>query len=373
MNAIINARVVLPDRVLEHGQIFMEQGRIFAVGEGLPVPEDCVCYDAKGKLAGPGFVDEHCHAGGEWNAYEDPVRMARHHLEGGTTTVLCTIYHNIGVQGAFDAMAKIKAAMEAGTPGNIAGVHFEGPFMNPNQGCYRDLIRPVSREEYMGYLKEYKDLLKLWMVAPELEGAGEFMDTVRAAGIHLAIGHSEASPECVADAVRRGATICTHICDATGTSIVPSRWEGTLEVPFDVACMLHDELFCEIINDAQGIHVRHDMVKFIIKAVGIDRVIAVTDACSGSTDDTDVNIVDGDLFGSKLRMNQAARNFRRNIGITEPEVFRVAALNPARALCMDHEVGSLEPGKQANVVILDDDYNVCRVYLRGEAAVTHED
>lgn len=369
MKAIVNANVVLPDRVLETGQILMEKGRILAIGQDLPLPERCEYFDAQGLLAGPGFVDEHCHAGGDCWAYEDPVGMAKHHLLGGTTTLLCTIYHDIGVQGALVAMEKVRTAMRQNAPGNIAGLFFEGPFLNPKYGCALDKIRPVDPAEYTRYLREYRDILKLWMVAPELGGAKAFMDAVTAAGIPLAIGHSEADAACVADAVRRGARIAVHLCDATGTAISPSRWEGTLEVSFDVACMLQKELFCEIINDENGVHVRHDMIRFIIQAVGLDRVIAVTDACTGVKDDTDVNIVDGDLFGSKLCMNQAARNFRNKIGLTEPEVFRVCALNAARALGMDKDVGSLAVGKQANIVLLDQAYQVREVFLRAEHVV----
>lgn len=347
----------------------MEKGRILAIGQDLPLPEHCEYFDAQGLLAGPGFVDEHCHAGGDCWAYEDPVGMAKHHLLGGTTTLLCTIYHDIGVQGALDAMEKVRAAMRQNAPGNIAGLFFEGPFLNPKYGCALDKIRRVDPAEYTRYLREYRDILKLWMVAPELDGAKAFMDAVTAVGIPLVIGHSEADVACVADAVQRGARIAVHLCDATGTAISPSRWEGTLEVSFDVACMLQKELFCEIINDENGIHVRHDMIRFIIQAVGLDRVIAVTDACTGAKDDTDVNIVDGDLFGSKLCMNQAARNFRNKIGLTEPEVFRVCALNAARALGMDKDVGSLAAGKQANIVLLDPAYQVREVFLRAEHVV----
>ena len=369
MRAIVNANVVLPDRVLEKGQILMEKGRILAIGQDLPLPEHCEYFDAQGLLAGPGFVDEHCHAGGDCWAYEDPVGMAKHHLLGGTTTLLCTIYHDIGVQGALDAMEKVRTAMRQNAPGNIAGLFFEGPFLNPKYGCAFDKIRPVDPAEYTRYLREYRDILKLWMAAPELDGAKTFMDAVTAAGIPLAIGHSEADAACVADAVQRGARIAVHLCNATGTAISPSRWDGTLEVSFDVACMLQKELFCEIINDENGVHVRHDMIRFIIQAVGLDRVIAVTDACTGAKDDADVNIVDGDLFGSKLCMNQAARNFRNKIGLTEPEVFRVCALNAARALGMDKDVGSLAAGKQANIVLLDQAYQVREVFLRAEHVV----
>ena len=109
--------------------------------------------------------------------------MAKHHLLGGTTTLLCTIYHDIGVQGALDAMEKVRAAMRQNAPGNIAGLFFEGPFLNPKYGCALDKIRPVDPAEYTRYLREYRDILKLWMVAPELDGAKTFMDAVTAAAI----------------------------------------------------------------------------------------------------------------------------------------------------------------------------------------------
>lgn len=369
MNLVTHARVVLKDGILEDGSILMERGKILAVGKEIPVSKNCGVYDAKGKLAGPGFVDLHCHAGGDCFAYEDPVKMAEHHLRGGTTTLNCTVYHDIGVEGALRAMEKVKKARDAGTPGNILGLHFEGPFLNPKYGCYLELMRPVNPAEYRRYLKEYSDLITLWTVAPELPGAQEFMDEVHAAGIPIAIGHSEASFECVADAVRRGARVCTHWGNATGTAVNPPRYEGTLEVGFDVACMLQKELFCEMINDSLGAHVRPEMGRFLVQAIGLDRVIGVTDACTGGDDGTDLNLVNGELYGSKLRMNQAARNFKTNTGLSDCEAFRVCSLNPARAMRIDGEVGSIEPGKAANLVVLDDAYEVRRVYLRGEPVV----
>ena len=369
MFAVTHARLVLQDKVLEDGTLVMERDRILAIGRDLPLPADCPVLDAAGKLVGPGFVDLHCHAGGAFFAYQDPVEMARHHLRGGTTALNCTIYHDIGVQGALDAMEKIRKAMEADTPGNILGVHFEGPFLNPKYGCFVELMRPVCEKEYRTYIEKYGDILRLWTVAPELPGAGPFMDAVREAGIVLAIGHSEASYDCVCDASARGATVCTHLGDATGTSPSTPAWEGTKEVNFDTACMLQPQMFCEIINDSLGAHMRPPMTRFVVQAIGLDRVVAVTDACTGSEDGSDLNIVDGQLFGSKLKMNQAARNFKRNTGLNDVEVFRVCALNPARALHLERDMGSLQPGKLANLVVVDDDYNVSQVFLKGMLVV----
>ena len=258
MKAIIHANVVLEDRILSDGVIQIENGRIAEIGktDAIKLLDACEIIDAENRFVGPGFVDIHCHAGGDAWAYEDPMRMARFHLAGGTTSLNCTIYHDIGEEGAIRAMKKIRKAMEENSPGNIMGIHFEGPFLNPGYGAMAKTIRPVDKREYRRYLAEAGDILRMWTVAPELENAREFITDVHAAGIPIAMGHSAASPEDVFWAVDHGATICTHIMDATCCWISPSRWGGTRECGFDEAVMLCDKIYCEIINDREGIHVR---------------------------------------------------------------------------------------------------------------------
>lgn len=369
MKAIVNASVVLEDSILHHGAIVIEQGRILAVGpmDTLPLP-DCPRIDAEGLFVGPGFVDIHCHAGGAHWAHDDPSAMAQFHLEGGTTSLNCTIYHDIGEEGASRAFKKIRAAMAQGNPGNIMGVHFEGPFFNPKYGARAKTIRPVDRREYLRHLAEAGDILRMWTVAPEIEDARAFILDVRAAGIPVALGHSEASYEDVRWAVEHGASICTHIMDATGSSISPTRWAGTRECSFDDAILLCDNVYVEIINDSGGIHVRPELVRLILKTVGVDYVVAVTDSCTGSLDESDVNMENGELCGSKMRMCQAARNFKHNAQLCMTDVFKVCARNPARAMLQD-DIGVIEPGRQANFVIVDEEYNIRKVLLHGDVRV----
>lgn len=367
MKAIINANIVLEDRILENGVVLIKDGIIKQVDKAdrIELPEDCEKIDGQGLFVGPGFVDIHCHAGGDVWAHEDPEKMAAFHLEYGTTSINCTIFHDIGEDGAVDAMRKIRKAMEENRPGNIMGVHFEGPFMNPKYGAHAKTIRPVDKREYQRYLAEAGDIITMWTVAPEIDGAREFITDVHAADIPIAMGHTEASPEDVFWAVDNGATICTHLMNATGSSISPTRWAGTRECGFDEAVMLCDNVYCEVINDREGVHVRPEMVRLIIKTIGIDYVVAVSDACVGPVDETDINIVNGELYGSKLRMFQAARNFKHNAHLNMVDVFKVCSRNPARAVRMDHLVGTIEPGKKANLVFVDDEYDVYKVILEG--------
>lgn len=372
MKAIVNCNVVLENSVLADGVILIDDGIISAIGSRteIAVPDGCEIIDGKGLFAGPGFVDIHCHAGGDCWAHENPARMARFHLEGGTTSLNCTIYHDIGEDGAILAMKRIRKAMEENTPGNIMGVHFEGPFFNPKYGARAKTIRPVNKREYQRYIDEAKDILKMWTVAPEIENAREFIRDVHGAGIPIAIGHSEASPDDVFWAVENGATICTHIMDATGTSISPTRWPGTRECGFDEAVMLCDNVYCEIINDSQGVHVRPELIRLIIKTVGLDYVVGITDACTGSLDDSDINMENGnELCGSKMRMHQAARNFKKNARLDMVDVFKVCSRNPARAVHVDDRVGTLEVGKKADIILVDEEYKIYKVLLNGNIAV----
>lgn len=178
------------------------------------------------------------------------------------------------------------------------------------------------------------------------------------------MGHSEAGVSDVNAAVDLGARVCTHLMDATGTAISPPRYGGTRECGFDEAVMLRDEVICEVIADQRGAHVRHDMIKFILQAVGIDRVAAITDCCAETEGDDDINLVNGELSGSKLTMRMAAKNMQAATGLPMPALFRLCATNPARAI-RQHDIGSIAKGKRANLVLVDNDFQLHGVFLNG--------
>ncbi len=372
MIALKNVNAVLQRRIVTNAVIAIDGDHIAGIyaGEDVP-PMDAFSevIDGHGAFAGPGFVDLHCHAGGDYYFYENPEAAAAHHLAGGTTSMNCTIYHDIGRQGALDAMERVKQLKADGKLANVMGIHFEGPFLSPKYGAHSYGARPVDPDEYREVIRRFGALMSLWTVSPELDNAFAFIREALAAGITVAVGHTEASPEQINHAVDLGARVCTHLTNATGTAISPTRYGGTLEVSVNMACMLRDEVFVEIINDQNGLHVRPDTIRFVIKAVGLDRVCGVTDACTGVKDDTDVNLEPEGLMGSKLTMNRAARNFRDNAGLDMCEVFRVCSLNPARALRRDNVIGSLEPGKRADIVLIDGNYNVQGVFLNGNKAL----
>ncbi len=385
MKAIINARVVTPNIVIDDGFILIDKNRISKVGslKKEKLPENADIIDAGGLYAGPGFIDIHCHGGGRYWCHTNPEEMAAHHLKHGTTSLVCTIYKTIGFQGTIDGIELIKKAFKEKKPGNIIGIHLEGPYLSPKYGAAASgIITPIA-SEYNAYIKHAEGLMRQWTFSPELDGLDEFVETAVANGIPLSIGHSEAGPEQVDKYVQKGVSIVTHLMDATGSSIVPSRFAGTREPSFDECAMVHD-LYTEVIPDSKGVHVRPTMLKLIVKTMGYDRVMIVTDACTGSepgqgsnsqaeqypSDDMrsaqDLNIVNGELYGSKLTMDQACQNMKKHIDCSVAEIFRMGAENPARAIRLFDEIGSLEKGKKANIVLVDEEFNVQKVILDGE-------
>ncbi len=369
ITALKNARLVLPDGIVYPGALLWEDGRILACGreEELDLSRAERVIDAKGLLAGPGFVDIHCHAGGEFWAYENPVAVARHHLAGGTTSMLLTMYHQQTPEEILRAAGWIREAMESRTPGNIAGIHMEGPYLSPKYGAHVSSARKPDPAEYEEYLRVFGDLVGQWTYSPEVEGTEAFAKRLKEEGITMAIGHSEANYEQVTRAVENGATICTHITDATGNSGKPFS-DGTKAVSFDMACLGTPGMYLEMINDCLGAHVLPEMSRIIVRLAGVDRIIGITDACTGTAEPgTDINIVNGELYGSLLTMIDSARNFANNTKLSAEEVFRVCATNPARAIGLT-DVGTLEPGKRANLVLVDEaaGWTLEGVFLDGE-------
>lgn len=350
--------VVTGDCIIKNGAVAVQDGRILYVGPEEAVPKIGVIQNWSGSYLFPGFIDIHCHAGGDIWFYEDPRTAATYHLQHGTTGVCCTLYRDLGIEGILSAQEKIKEAM-LDTP-NILGVHLEGPYLNPRYGSKpSEKSLEAVREEYMPLLET--GIVRHVTFAPEVKGTDRFLSDLLRMGIVGSMGHSEASPEQVRRAADDGARCVTHLYDATGASIAPTRWDGTIEVDFNIAALLCDNLFYEIICDSMGVHVRREILQLTKKLVGAGRIIGITDACGGPGGSGDVNFEDGELMGSKLTMDQVAKNFYA-AGFSMPEIAMVTAGNAAKLLGIYQDRGSIDPGKRADIIALTKDFILQRVY-----------
>lgn len=377
MICIRNAKVVLENGILSEGIIVIEGDRIAAVGTDntIDFPADAQIIDAGGAYVGPGFVDIHVHGGGGSMFHDAPEKAAHHFLSHGETTVLATLYYDLSKEQFLEAIDRIRAAMDTEAGASIGGFYMEGPYMNPKYGasadknCWKGDIRP---EDYKELVDRAGALVKVWAIAPEREGVEPFLAYARQINptVTIAVGHSEATPAQVQRLKKYGLTLQTHCMNATGRK---SDWLGTRGCGPDEACMLDPDMYAELICDSMGVHVNPDLQKLILKVKGIDKVVLISDSFVSTEPSSDrlLNVTDlmfdrnGNLCGSCLTMDVICRNIMKHTGCSMVQAFLMASRNPAKAIGMDHEIGTIAPGKKANLVFTDDAFRIRRVMLNG--------
>ncbi len=377
MIAIKNAKVVLETGIIFDGVILIEDDRICAVGPAreLEIPACATCVDANGAYVGPGFVDIHVHGGNGHFFYSEPEQAAEHFLSHGETTVLATLYYDLSREEFLESVRRVKAAMGTGAAKAIGGFYMEGPYMNPKYGASPEKNKwrgPIIKDDYQEILEEAGDLAKVWAVAPEREGIEPFVRDAKAAypGTTFAVGHSEASPAQVYKLRKYGLRLQTHCMDATGR---PDVMRGTRSCGPDEACMGDRDMYAELVCDSCGIHVHPDMLRMVLENKGVDRLILMSDSIVSYGDSPEhlrhiedlVFDANSLLSGSKLTLDIACRNMMQHTSCGICQAFLMAARNPARVIGMDDEIGTIEVGKKANLVFVDDLFHVQKVMLEG--------
>ena len=376
---IHNAKVVLERGILFDGAIVLEGDRILKVGNRreVEIPAGAEWIDAEGAYVGPGFVDIHVHGGNGYMFDAEPLQAAEHFLKNGETTILATLYYNLSKEGFLDAIQKVKEAMAAGGAGSaIAGIYMEGPYMNPKFGAMPE------RNKWKGDITPdaYKEVVDaagtdafVWAIAPERPGIEGFVDYAGSVNPHavFSVGHSEATPAQVRKLKRKGLILQTHCMDATGSF---SEWVGTRGAGPDEACLTDPDMYAELICDSGAVHVNQDLINLIVKTKGVDKVVLITDSFVSDLPApeklkhiTDL-IFDENcwLSGSKLTMNVACRNIMSHTNCGIAQAFLMGSRNPARVLGLDDEIGTIEEGKRADLVFVDDVFNVKKVILGGK-------
>lgn len=384
MYAIINTKLILEDGIIFDGALLFENGRIVDLGPGsqVVIPADAEVIDAKGLYTAPGFVDIHNHGPVEYHYVEDPVEASRHFLRHGQTTVLPTVYCDLTVEQYLKAKEDCEAASKVGAGRIIAGMYMEGPYMSGFGGNQKSIrwTGEIKKEEYAPLIQGMKGFAKIWAIDPARPGIAQFMQDVKAVDPDaiFALGHSTATfAQC--RAVRKyGVKVQTHHNDS---GKAPGFAQGTMGSGCDEYALHQQEMYAELICDQLGVHVDPDLIKMVIRVKGEERVILITDASQQRGDfknneeegiafGPDLNYdYEGHLAGSRLTLDNAIRNVMRHTGYGLCHAVRMASLNPAKLLGLDDELGSLEAGKKANLVLMDDAVNVKTVILEGQIAV----
>lgn len=376
VTVIQNAQVVLENGIVWDGLIVIENGRILQAGsrEEVTIPANAQCIDAKGAYVGPGFVDIHVHGGGGYSTCFAPKEAAQHFLRHGETSILATTDYHMNLETLLDAIHTIRAAM-ADTP-SIKGIYMEGPYTNPNYGSHADL-NPwhcgVEEEAYKAMVDAGGQDIKVWTVGPERPDLIPFLEYARQANpnVVIAVGHSQATPMEIRKLGKYRPTLMTHTFNATGRLPV---YGGTRAYGPDEYCLKEPDMYAELISDSMGIHVHPEMQQLLLHAKGIHHTVLITDSTvhNNPTPEEYAHVKDlnfdhnGGIAGSKMTLDLACRNIMTNTSCGIAQAFRMASLNPARVIGMDHEIGSIEAGKIADLVFVDDKFNVQQVMLSGK-------
>ena len=360
----------------------MANGR--PVTGGSQAEEECPAQpyqiiDFGGARVVPGFIDVHTHGavgvdvnGADAAGYE---QICRFFAARGTTAWLGSVLTDTREQ-TLRSIAAYQQWQEVEHQGaKLLGLHLEGPFLAAEyKGAMPEhLLQKGDWQLVREYQEAARDAIRYITVSPEVEGCMEMIPRLRQMGMTVAIGHTGADYECVMAAVRAGATGATH----TGNAMrllhqhEPAAWGAVMEA---------DEVYCEIICD--GLHLHPGTVRLVIKTKGLNRVVLVTDSimAAGQPDGNyklgvnDVVVADGDAklrdgggrAGSTLTMDRALKNVLAFTGLTLEAVIPMLTENPARLIGVDDRMGTLAVGKEANLVILNEQYEVMRTFVSGK-------
>ncbi|MFF1481602.1 N-acetylglucosamine-6-phosphate deacetylase [Streptomyces sp. NPDC058301] len=368
------ARVVLPTGVVEDGRVIVEGGKIAG-----SAPEGADRVDLTGHWVVPGFVDMHVHGGGGasfTNGTVDDVLTGIHtHRLHGTTTMVAST-----VTGEMDFLAQRAGLLsELVEQGDLAGLHFEGPFISPcRKGAHsEDLLRHPDPAEVRKLMDAARGTAKMFTLATELPGGLDSVRLLAEHGVIAAIGHTDATYEQTVEAIDAGATVATHLYNA-----MPALGH---RAPGPIAALLEDErITVELIND--GTHLHPASLELAFHHKGADRVAFITDAmdAAGFGDglyhlgplEVEVKegvarlVEGGSIAGSTLTLDRAFRRAVTIDGLSVEDAVRALSANPARLLGVYDKVGSLEPGKDADLVVLDERFALKGVMRRGEWIVS---
>jgi len=377
---IKNARVITPVAAWPQGWLLCRAGRIAALGSG-EVPDfnnGVETIDARGLTLLPGFIDLHVHGavGHEaMDANPDGLRaMARFYAQHGVAAFLTATWTDsrARITAALETVAELRGPQPEGA--TLLGVYLEGPYLNPVRCGAQSTthIRRAERDEALAFLDS--GAIRLVALAPEFEENHWLISECARRGITVSAAHTAATYDEVRHAVALGLTHATHTYNAmTG---LHHREPGTLG-----AVMASPEISAELIAD--NIHVHPASMAILYRAKGPDRLVLVSDAirAAGMPEgefqidertvmlrDGAIRLPDGTLAGSGLTMERALHNLIEATGEPVETLWKTSSLNPARAIHIADRKGSLEAGKDADLVLVDDQITVHLTVTEGRVA-----
>ena len=381
---IKNGRVITPNETIS-GYVLVEDGVIKEIGEGEYAAEADKVIDAEGCYVSPGFIDLHTHGAGGADFMDGTVEAflvaAKMHAAHGATLVYPTTLTSSN-EVLFDTFVTYEQAVEQNTEGAaFGGLHLEGPYFNPLQAGAQDprYLRNPDPADYLEILSRSNNIARV-SFSPELEGAPEFAAELSKRGIIASAGHTNATFEQCDEAYKSGSSLITHFFSCVSTIVRKNsyRTAGVLEYGY-----YQDGMAVEIIAD--GCHVPESLLKLIVRVKGFDNVVLVTDSMRGAgmpegpsilggladgqaciIEDGVAKLMDRSGFaGSVCTTDRLIRTMTTLAGVTVEQAVKMASYNPARVMGIADRKGSLEVGKDADIVIFNDNVDVAATIVGG--------
>ncbi|HEY4391401.1 MAG TPA: N-acetylglucosamine-6-phosphate deacetylase [Paenibacillus sp.] len=393
---IHHARILTPRGWINNGSLFIKDGRIVGIdhGDGREVESDgqetiaegsWIQIDAGGRMLLPGFIDLHVHGGGGYDVMkgstDELYGMCRFHASRGTTSLLATTLtasHEEIISALESAADAVQATDREPDGAHLLGVHLEGPFLNQTRcGAQNpDDLREPSIEEFESFWSASQGTIRLMAIAPELPSAEEVIVHAVGKGVTISLAHTDADYTTMKKAVEWGATQVTHLFN--GMRPLHHREPGVAG-----AALMLDELAVELICD--GYHVHPDLVKWVFDIKPEGKVIMITDSmCAAGCPNGEyflgklpvlmhngqvhLKLADGSLgslAGSSLTMIDA---LSRTVAFTGKEIADIVpalTIHPAIQIGVQDRKGTIELGKDADIVIIDEEFQVYQTYVQG--------
>lgn len=381
MIKIKSDKIILGESLFD-GYLYADNGKIVEVSK-----EDKVAngetYDYTGKFVSAGFIDTHTHGAGGFpfmkNTVDDVINGCNFHLKFGMTTILPTI-SAAEIDEMEKAVVNIGKAKRSGkVKCNLLGAHMEGPYLSKEQ-CGAQcptFITPPDEKAYKAVVERNAGDIIRWTFAPEHDEGGKFCKFLSDNGIIASAGHSNAKYSDMKVAIDNGCNLITHLYSCTSTV---TRDHGFRSLGVIESAYLRDELYVELIAD--GKHLPSDLIKMILKIKGTDKVIvctdsmdiAGTDVTEGIMGATEYIVEDGvcklkdrsAFAGSVATADRLIKTLVCECDVPVPTAVKMLTEIPAKLLNMQDKIGSLEKGKNADIVVFDDAIAINAVFVGGQ-------
>jgi N-acetylglucosamine-6-phosphate deacetylase len=375
---IVNAKIITPTGIIDKGSLVVDSGKIIGIRDKENSDENLQTLDANGLYLSPGFIDIHVHGGAGHDFMDNSVdgflAIARLHACHGTTAMTPTTLSS-DKEDLLLTLETYKSAESRNHNGAaFLGVHIEGPYFAMNQRGAQDprFIRPPDPAEYRAIIEAYPEVIR-WSAAPELKGAIEFGRYLSSKKILPSIAHTDAIFEEVLEAFEVGYNHITHLysCTSTVTRKNAKRFAGVVESAF-----LLDDMTVEIIAD--GVHLPPALLKLVYKLKGPEKVALITDAMRAAgmpegksilggykygmevlVEDGVAKLPDRSAFaGSVATADQLVRNMVKLAEVPLVDAVKMMSSTPATISRVANRKGSIELGKDADLVLFDDDIQI---------------